>query len=391
MSHAKLGYGGSVAGRTLQCPGWVALAATLPPEALASGGPAADQGTVCHQAVELLVRGKVLKPTSLIGLEYNGQSITQETLDELVLPALHMFQEATPRDWQELFTEQRVDILTEVLPPGTVHGTADVVVLYEDRLVVGDWKFGLIPVPPNSAQLFFYAAGVLDVMYSSLPLDFPVILMVIQPRVSHRAQTYETTVEQVRVWKAGYELALHGSLQISPPKRTGPYCQFCPCKTICDTYLRRVRSLVSLRPDLLDPETLAELADGLPLTKGYTEDVSAELKRTLQAGIPVPGRKLIQGRARRTWRDEAEAAAVLEECLGEEAYQKKLLTPAAARGRLAALADRDWADSVLADLVHEGRDPPRVVPDTDPHPALDINVQANLTSALAVLLTRGKL
>jgi hypothetical protein len=391
MSHAKLGYGGSVASRTMQCPGWVKLAATLPVELLASGGPAADLGTACHEAVDLLLRGKVLKPSSLIGLRYNQQEVTQAVLDDLILPAMAAFHAATARDWEALYTEQRVDILTDLLPPGTVHGTADIVIKYPEKLVVGDWKFGMIPVPADSAQLYFYAAGVLDTMYRSLPLDFPIELMVIQPRVSHQARIHETSVEGVNRWRANYEMALRGTLLLNPPQATGEHCKFCPCRSFCDTFLGRTRSLVSEAPELLNQGRLAELAAGIDLAKAYADSISVELKRALESGVPVPGWKRVQGRSRRTWADEGSAAEALESVFGEEAYTKKLLTPAAAYGKLAAELGTAHADAILGELIEMGHEAPRVVPESDPHPALDQDTKSHLTEALATLLSRGKL
>ena len=369
----------------MQCPGWIKLANSLPAHLLDSGGSAADMGSLCHAAIDLLVRGKVLRPSSLLGMQYNKQVLGQEQLDDLILPALEMFHDAVPQDYTHLLTEQRVDLASAHVPPGTLHGTADVVAKYPSLLIVLDWKFGMVPVPPSSPQFFFYAAGALNTLFPDLPLDFPVRLVVIQPRVSRQAQVFECEVERVLRWQAEYDLAVHASLQVSPSQATGHECKYCPARAICDTYLGRTRSLVVDAPELLSAGRLAELADGIPLAQGYSDAVSIEVKKALEAGADIPGWKRVAGRARKSWRDEAEAAEVLESILGEEAYVKKVLTPAAAAAKL----PKALGDEVLRALVDVGRDPPRIVRADDPHPALDAELSNSLTEALSTLLKRN--
>ena len=385
MIHASLGYGGSVASRTMACPGWIQLANTLPPQALASGGDAADRGNLCHDAMELLLLGKISKPASLLGLRYADQEMTQDLLDEAIYPALRMYQKHQARDWVDRWVEKEVTLLTPS-HPGLCHGTADIIHRYTHHFDVSDWKFGRMPVKASSDQLFFYAAGAIDTLMGMdrLPLDHTVLLQVYQPALSDTPDVYETTVEGIAVWKQSYLAALRESSRLSPRRALCAECRYCPARPICPTLRGEVYSLAKDNPEVLSPTELGEMASKCPAAAGFISATHAELHAALVSG-EVPGWKLIPGRRQRAWQDEKIAAEVLTTYLDNAIVRPVgMISPARAEGELRARGMDP--DLILASLLVESRQRPRAVPEDDPAPSLGTDkIIGGLSSALSQL------
>ena len=362
MKHAKLGYGGSVASRTIECPGWIALASTLPADWLGRSSAAADEGTLCHMAMEALLQRKVMKPSSLIGLRFANQELTGELLDELVLPTFDAYQMVQRRDWVDRYVERQVRIDLPTLPEIDAHGTADLIHLYHDRLDIGDWKFGYRPVAPSCDQLHFYGVGAVGSIegLKDLPLDFPVRLSVWQPRTNQLPASFDTTVEGLYLWKATYVGALQQSLRIAPPRRVGPQCEFCPAKMICPEVRLELPSLVKQHPNLLDAEELGELAvlaTGLGDLQGQA---MAEIRAAFLNGVQVPKWKLVAGNRRRAWVSEEVAVQAIGE-LGIDPYVCKVKSVARVQEELRELGVDIY--EVMGDNIAESRNDPRPVPD----------------------------
>jgi hypothetical protein len=362
MKHAKLGYGGSVAFRTIACPGWISLAETLPPDWLGRSSPAADEGTLCHMGMEALIDRKVMKPTSLVGLRFAGQEMTPELLEDLVLPTFDAYQREQRPGWLARYTEQKVKIHIETMPEIDAHGTADLIHVYDDRLDIGDWKFGYRPVSPDCDQLHFYGVGAIETIEGlrDLPLDFPVRLAVWQPRTDSLPATFDTTIEGLYLWKMTYVGALQQSQRIAPPRNIGSQCEFCPAKLICPEVKLELPSLVKQHPGLLNPEELGELAalaTGLGDLQGQT---MAEVRGALQNGVQVPKWKLVAGNRRRSWVSEEIAAQAIGE-LGIDPFICKVKSVARVQDELRELGVDIY--DVMGDNIAESRNDPRPVPD----------------------------
>jgi len=93
--------------------------------------------------------------------------------------------------------------------------------------------------------------------------------------------------------------------------------------------------------------------------------VESYVKEQLESGVPVPGFKLVAGRANRQWAEGADSK--IEELFGEQAYSRKLISPAQAekilgRKRL----------SEIADIVVKPEGAPTIAGADDPRPAVNI-------------------
>ena len=91
MLHSSI-VGGSTASRVINCPGSVALVAKMPPRA---SSEYADRGTLLHDAISLILDGKETAQ-SVIGMTYEGQTLTQELYDEKIDSALTILAQIDP-------------------------------------------------------------------------------------------------------------------------------------------------------------------------------------------------------------------------------------------------------------------------------------------------------
>lgn len=125
----------------------------------------------------------------------------------------------------------------------------------------------------------------------------------------------------------------------------------------------------------LDDDHLAICMDSVDLVEGWCKAVRAEVERRMLAGTPVPGWKLVTGKAgSRAWSDADEAAKLLKamRLRDDVMYDFSLISPTSAEKLHAAgtIKPRQWAK--LQDLISRSNGKPSVAPATDKRPALDI-------------------
>ena len=101
----------------------------------------------------------------------------------------------------------------------------------------------------------------------------------------------------------------------SPRLRKGPHCRFCPVRPVCPEHTKPLLDLARFVMPLPTAEDYYRaLAAGLDLVDAAKE-ISAALrdqaKQALDAGHAVPGYTLTEGRAVRSWQDEAAVAPAL--------------------------------------------------------------------------------
>lgn len=211
-------------------------------------------------------------------------------------------------------------------------GTADLLALHEDRLVIADFKYGVgVSVPAeNNPQLLYYAWGAINELVDiDLAADFPVELVICQPRaaVGEPIRRWTTTVGYVTKWAR--ETLLPGMERAQTDDKTfnmGEHCRFCDAKLICpmmqDAFLQHAQPA----PETLADEDLDKFYAVLPQVRMFAKALEAKVQARLMEGAELTSAKLVYKRTTRTWKDGAEQA--LAEALGEEAYAKSLKSPA---------------------------------------------------------------
>jgi hypothetical protein len=93
----------------------------------------------------------------------------------------------------------------------------------------------------------------------------------------------------------------------------------------------------------MTPEQRSQILLHRKMIDKWLDQLHEEAMRDAEAGRPVPGMKLVDGRSARVWRDEAKAEFVLTHAFGEEAFSRKLVSPAQAEEKVGKKAfQRDF-------------------------------------------------
>jgi hypothetical protein len=349
MAGAHLTFGGSTAHRWLACPGSTILCSTLPP---GRESEAMAEGTRAHALLEHCLREREDD-----ALGYEGMNLlpgwpvyTQEDV-EAVQVAVDFVNGILGQHPDAVIHVEYSAALTE-----DVGGTADVVIwLPTVRLLhVIDYKHGrgkFVDIDQNP-QVKLYAVSVLKQMPDLHPIG--VITTIIQPRCPAgspiRAATYspaslmwfEDEVEEA-VAKAKLP---NWQDQLVPGERQ---CDWCPAAHICPAVTALAATdLNDLWPvsaevpagdeitvtfprpgDMRSPEGLARALSVVPILKTWASAIEDAAETAAQAGLSIPGYKLVDKRAMRKWADE-EALLAWAATQGLELREPKTLSPAQA-------------------------------------------------------------
>ena len=381
-ARAHSAVGGSSAKRVIACPGSVNLCAHYP----SKSSEWAEEGTALHEAVDLILQGKVEKDTDVIGVIFNGIEITQELFDEAIEPALQIFDDLDKElGGIEFFNETRVvfpDIEMPVFDDdgniiGThkdgAFGTADIVGTAKDRTVLIDWKMGAgVPVEAEgNEQLLYYAYAAAHTEPTSKFFDKhkPIELFIIQPR-SREGEPFSrwlTNWVQLEAFALELRNAVRRSQEPDPPFNLGPHCRFCSAKTGCPLYTGKVEEAGALTPD----QIAAELERWLPWADvmiNWGQTVKDMAHGALESGAQIPGYKLVNKRAVRRWTDEDKTIKYFARMKlpADERYEKKLISPAKAEKALKPLGIAE----LPKDLVVSESSGTTLAPESDKRPAV---------------------
>ena len=368
--------GGSTAKRVINCPGSVALVAQMPPK---PSSVYADTGTLLHNVIADVLDGKAT-PQDFLGAIHADVTLDQDLIDNKLLPALAALNEIDPDKIMEYETEVVVGF-GDLLPG--VFGSADIVGRIGYTAYIVDWKFGdgvAVDVEENP-QLMFYAAAAMRTPAAQWAFEgaAKVELVIVQPPYVKR---WETTPRRIQLFEKELMQAVKVAQRPDAPLAQGDWCRWCAAKAVCPIMTGAAdRALVSA----LQGVDVASVSDHLKMAdqlEGWIKEVRALAMQTLEAGLPVPGYKLVPKRAMRQWMDEGKALDAMCD-LGldvKELTETKLLSPAQAEKVLKKHKLALPADHVVA--VSSGN---TLAPEDDPRPAvLQIGVQ--LSAALGKLV-----
>lgn len=316
-------------------------------------------------------------------------------------------------------------------------GTADVIVLKGDEIVVVDFKFGAgVEVSAErNPQMSLYGLGALAA-YNGIEYEFKRVRLVIsQPRISVKPSEYDLSVEDLEKWGRGeaktarllseraaddlgkVPQAQWDDVYLRPAEKA---CKFCKAKATCPGLITEVASHVTWdghAPATLDEfdampsgiaaamieipaqreEVLARWMAAADLIDDWLKAVRAEVESRLLAGKPIPGFKLVEGKqGNRAWADPAVAEATLKSfrLKVEDMYDLKLISPTSAE-KLAPKVDkktgktlnepligpRQWTK--LQELITRAPAKPHVAPESDPRPALELKPVADEFDSVA--------
>ena len=306
MQHSNI-VGGSTAKRVINCPGSVALVQKMPPK---PSSKYADEGTLLHDTIaEHLATLKPLE--SFLGKKHEDQVLTQELIDDKLVPALALLDEIDPKQEMSYEVETRVG-LGDLLPG--VFGSTDFVGRIGDRAVVLDWKFGdgVAVTAEENEQLMFYAAAAMRT--TALQWAFEgateIECVIVQPPMIRR---WTTTPERIAQFEHQLVKAVKAAEQPDAGLKAGDHCRWCAAKPVCPQMTGEVERAALVKIKEIDAVTLGQYLTKADVLEGWITDLRALAFQLLEKNIPVPGYKIVQKQARRQWTDETKAIAALHD------------------------------------------------------------------------------
>jgi hypothetical protein len=306
MQHSNI-VGGSTAKRVINCPGSVALVQKMPPK---PSSKYADEGTLLHDIIaEHLATLKPLE--SFLGRKYQDQVLTQELIDDKLVPALALLDEIDPK--QEMSYEVETRVGFGDLLPG-VFGSTDFVGRIGDRAVVLDWKFGdgVAVTAEENEQLMFYAAAAMrtDALKWAFEGATEIECVIVQPPMIRR---WTTTPERIAQFEHQLVKAVRAAEQPDAGLKAGDHCRWCAAKPVCPQMTGEVERAALVQLKEIDAATLGQYLAKADVLEGWITDLRALAFQLLEKNIPVPGYKIVQKQARRQWVDDAKAIAALHD------------------------------------------------------------------------------
>ncbi|MBU1173498.1 MAG: DUF2800 domain-containing protein [Proteobacteria bacterium] len=378
-SHAR--HSPSKLPRVIDCPASVDANESLPSQESVY----AEEGTMLHKVTEECV-------------ELGEAKVSQETIErwklddaqvEAVQVCLDYIAELTFEHGDEysyFVTEKKVSLrnLAEPLKCEElkdVEGTSDLDYMFPSikTLYVIDWKFGVgVEAYPDSEQLMAYAVGVLLGLGRKKSLYEKIILVIVQPRLysSDIIKVYETDKKELLDWVTNILCpALIATTLKNPPfNPTDRACMWCKIKLTCqarkkqkDYAATKAFEIYASLPEVDMKELVAFLNVSKDLIQ-YIKDIEMFVYNQLTAGKEVPGYKLVAGRSIRAWKDPVKAEKFLLAKLKEDAYVRKVLSPAASEK---VMKKKKMADEDFYSLIVKPEGKPTLVPTSDKRPPIE--------------------
>ena len=419
LKHSR--WGASKFESIMLCPGKTVLEAGLPN----TTSKYAAEGTAAHQVLTWALQ-ESMPAMAYIGrvIEVDGFTFTvDDDMAGHVQTTIDYVYDLTG-DKGQMFVDTKVNYANFLnVPEQDAWGTADVVILRDDEIIVMDFKYGMgVEVDaghnlrsghpdghgdaydPNP-QLALYALGALNEY--GLLIDFKTARLAIsQPRLKAAPSEYDMPVQALIDWadlravqavgSANTALMLSNdgadfSMLLIPGEKQ---CKFCKAKATCpalrDEVSESVHAVKAATPEeftdfLVAPlvplvsDNAAWLAASLgkvDLIEDWCKAIRGEAERILLGGGNVPGYKVVQGkRGARAWSDPAAAEELLHKVFRlpvEKAYDLKLISPTTAE-KLAKAGDigpRQWPKAKALIVQPDGK--LHVAPVSDSRPAIEV-------------------
>ncbi len=301
-------------------------------------GEAAKIGTAIHALAETCFQLDT-DPMKFVGQVVEGITMTEENCSFALehLQAIWAIQD----ELGHVKVEQLFKLYQT--PQFSLQGTADVVGISQDKLIIADLKTGRGYVDADSEQMKIYALGAL-MHNSQKPKE--VEFQIIQPHHGEK-RVHTMSAVALREWeqnilRPAVDEALSDTPRYAPSESA---CQWCPAKHICSAQKEQF-DIVAAQPDItimskedinavmlaLTPAQISAILDRAPMVEKFIEAVKDHATKQMEAGQVLPGWQLQPKRASRKWIDSTTARQALTDAglTDSQIFETELISPTAA-------------------------------------------------------------
>jgi hypothetical protein len=382
-------------------------------------GPSAIDGTHTHTLLEHSLKNE-RSAAYYVGqtlTDHEGSFVVDEDRAVRAQVAID-YVENKEAEGSDVFTETRVDPVY-LTSRTDLSGTVDIRIVTGDTLEIIDYKdgIGVVDVVDNP-QLEQYALGALSEYKVPSNMGHPiktVIMTVIQPKnkvkglpviSSHARPASEILTDVAKTIVMQAFATDDPNAPLIPGEKQ---CRYCRARGSCSALAGKAMADVGVtfapvavetldfaeqaaekNPAAMTSEQLAQVLESAPLMRQFLESAEAEVQKRLEAGTPVPGFKLVNGRGSRSWGLPEDEIAQKLAGMGlpkSAIWETKLISPAKVekvtwekKGAKTSLSPRQLK-TLDQEYVTKVVGKPTVVPESDSRPAVVVNA-APLFSAV---------
>ncbi|MEG2935546.1 MAG: DUF2800 domain-containing protein [Clostridium sp.] len=335
----------------------------------------AEEGTAAHELCEDKLKKALHRKSKGPILNYDSDEMEAHTEGyvDFVLEQLEIAKEHCKDPI--VLIEKRVNF-SNYVPEG--YGTADCIIVSEDRLQVIDFKYGLgvLVDAYENPQLKLYALGALAI-YESLYDIKEVSMTIFQPR-RENVSTWTISVDALLHWgetvlKPKAEMAMKGEGEYL----CGEWCGFCRaavrCRARAEEKLKLAQEEFKLPALLRDSEIEEVLSVISDLTKWANDIMAYATDAAINHGKEWTGFKIVEGRSIRKYKDEEEVANAAKDHGYKDIYRKSLITLT----EMQKLMGKKQFEEILGDLIIKPPGKPTLVPNMDKRKAINISKANN--------------
>lgn len=350
----------------MTCPGSVRLCEAI----VDTSSDDANRGTACHTVLESCLSTGA-DPQQFAGRKVSVTSGGHTTEIDFTAEMAGWVAEAVAwvrgymakHPGSSLRTEERIIIGRAFGCPDDLWGTADVVIAAPDELCVDDAKFGYNEVPVyENPQLLLYLIGV-AADYAWVYDRYRIVIT--QPQCGEPKEQ-ELTRDQLLDFVKRYQPKIAATQDPDAPLvQSDEGCRWCEAAGVCPELQKRTLALAQREFASVDLLSV----DDLSMLVRHAERIRAGLKKAeehalglAQAGVKIPGCKVVASDKRRVWKDAGSAAKLMRK-LGyklDDIAPRSMITPPQAEKLIGKTSAK-----ILAPLIEKPKGGPTLVLEDD--------------------------